>query len=58
MRTLFANGYVVTMDDAGTELSNGWILVDDGFVEAVGEGIRHRRRRSRTSAERLSRRAS
>ena len=38
MRTLFANAYVVTMDDAGTELSNGWILVDDGFVEAVGEG--------------------
>ena len=38
MRTLFANGYVVTMDDAGTELSNGWILVDDGVVEQVGEG--------------------
>src|SRR4029453_15603953 len=38
MRTLFANAYVVTMDDAGTELSNGWILVDDGFIEAVGEG--------------------
>src|SRR4029450_124595 len=37
MRTLFANAYVVTMDDAGNELSNGWILVDDGFVEAVGE---------------------
>src|SRR5437867_8761718 len=38
MRTLFANAYVVTMDDAGTELSNGWILVDDGFVDQVGEG--------------------
>ena len=38
MRTLFANAYVVTMDDAGTELSNGWILVDDGFVVEVGEG--------------------
>src|SRR6187551_127169 len=38
MRTLFANAYVVTMDDAGTELPNGWLLVDDGFVVAVGEG--------------------
>ena len=38
MRTLFANAYVVSMDDAGTELSNGWILVDDGFVVEVGEG--------------------
>ena len=38
MRTLFATAYVVTMDDAGTELSNGWILVDDGFVIQVGEG--------------------
>src|SRR6187397_3372695 len=38
MRTLFANAYVVTMDDAGTELSNGWILVDDGFLVEVGEG--------------------
>jgi cytosine/adenosine deaminase-related metal-dependent hydrolase len=38
MRTLFSNAYVVTMDDAGTELSNGWILVEDGFVEQIGEG--------------------
>ena len=38
MRTLFANAYVATMDDAGMEVSNGWILVDDGFIEAVGEG--------------------
>ena len=37
MRTLFANAYIVTMDDAGTELP-GWLLVDDGFVVAVGEG--------------------
>jgi cytosine/adenosine deaminase-related metal-dependent hydrolase len=38
MRTLFANAYVATMDDAGTELANGWLLVDDGFIEAVGSG--------------------
>src|SRR6187200_3306640 len=38
MRTLFANAYIVTMDDSGTELPNGWLLVDDGFVVAVGEG--------------------
>ncbi|HEU4450228.1 MAG TPA: 8-oxoguanine deaminase [Gaiellaceae bacterium] len=38
MRTLFSNAYVVTMDDAGTEIENGWILVEDGFVVAVGDG--------------------
>jgi cytosine/adenosine deaminase-related metal-dependent hydrolase len=26
------------MDDSGTELTDGWILVSDGFVEAVGDG--------------------
>jgi cytosine/adenosine deaminase-related metal-dependent hydrolase len=36
MRTLFANGHIVTMDEAGTEIANGWLLVDDGFVEEVG----------------------
>jgi cytosine/adenosine deaminase-related metal-dependent hydrolase len=35
---LLRNAYVVTMDDAGTEHENGWILCRDGFVEAVGEG--------------------
>ena len=38
MRTLFANAYVVTMDDAGTELADGWVLVDHAFVEDVGSG--------------------
>jgi 8-oxoguanine deaminase len=38
--TLYANAYVVTMDDAGTELEGAWILVRDGFVEAVGDGDR------------------
>ena len=40
MSTLYANAYVVTMDDAGTEYDGGWLLVRDGFVEAVGEGVR------------------
>jgi cytosine/adenosine deaminase-related metal-dependent hydrolase len=38
VRTLFANAYVVTMDDAGTEHESGWVLVDDAFVEEVGSG--------------------
>lgn len=38
MRKLFANAHIVTMDDAGTEIPNGWLLVDDGFVEEVGSG--------------------
>ncbi|MGH3059881.1 MAG: amidohydrolase family protein, partial [Gaiellaceae bacterium] len=38
MRTLFSNAYVVTMDDTGTEIENGWLLVDDGFVVEVGDG--------------------
>jgi cytosine/adenosine deaminase-related metal-dependent hydrolase len=38
--TLYANAYVVTMDDAGTEHDGGWILVRDGFLEAVGGGER------------------
>jgi cytosine/adenosine deaminase-related metal-dependent hydrolase len=38
MRSLFSNAYVVTMDDEGTELGNGWLLVDDGVVAEIGEG--------------------
>src|SRR3954451_663165 len=37
MRTLFANANVVTTDDAGTELLNRWILVNNGIVEQVGD---------------------
>ena len=60
MRTLYANAYVVTMDDAGTEYANGWLLADDGFVEEVGDGNpppaeATRRSRARTSAARSSR---
>ena len=36
---IYANAYVVTMDDAGTELDGGWIAFGhDGLVEAVGGG--------------------
>ena len=40
MTLLLANAYVVTMDDAATEHENGWILIRDGLVEAVGDGAR------------------
>jgi cytosine/adenosine deaminase-related metal-dependent hydrolase len=38
MKSLFAGGWIVTCDDAGTEHPSGWLLVEDGFVSAVGEG--------------------
>jgi cytosine/adenosine deaminase-related metal-dependent hydrolase len=38
MALLLEHGWVCTMDDAGTELSDGWILVQDGFVESIGAG--------------------
>jgi cytosine/adenosine deaminase-related metal-dependent hydrolase len=38
MSTLYTGGYVVTMDDAGTEYADGWLLEEDGLVAAVGEG--------------------
>jgi cytosine/adenosine deaminase-related metal-dependent hydrolase len=37
-RVLLANGYVATMDDAGSEYDGGWVLIADGLVEAVGTG--------------------
>jgi cytosine/adenosine deaminase-related metal-dependent hydrolase len=36
--TLYANAWVVTMDDAGTEHRDGWLLVEDGVVAACGAG--------------------
>ena len=36
--TLLANAHVVTCDDRGTEYENGWVLVREGLVEAVGGG--------------------
>ncbi|HEU0303819.1 MAG TPA: 8-oxoguanine deaminase [Gaiellaceae bacterium] len=38
MRRLLANGWIVTMDDAGTEHDSGWVLVDGSTVAAVGGG--------------------
>ncbi|HSB37938.1 MAG TPA: 8-oxoguanine deaminase [Gaiellaceae bacterium] len=38
MKRLFADAYVVVMDDAGTEHEDGWVLVEDGLVAAAGAG--------------------
>ena len=35
---IYANAHVVTMDDDGTELANGWVQTEDGLVTAVGAG--------------------
>jgi cytosine/adenosine deaminase-related metal-dependent hydrolase len=34
--TLYANGWVVTMDDDRAEHERGWLLVEDGLVREVG----------------------
>jgi cytosine/adenosine deaminase-related metal-dependent hydrolase len=38
MSALVHGAYVVCLDNAGTEHPDGWILITDGFVEAVGGG--------------------
>ena len=38
MSTLYRNGWIVTMDDAGNEHESGWILVDGSTIAAVGSG--------------------
>ena len=38
MKSLLADAWVLTMDGAGTEHENGWVLVEDGLVAAVGTG--------------------
>jgi cytosine/adenosine deaminase-related metal-dependent hydrolase len=38
VRTLYASGWIVTCDDAGTEHESGWLLVEDGVVAGVGSG--------------------
>ncbi|MGZ8687993.1 MAG: 8-oxoguanine deaminase [Gaiellaceae bacterium] len=35
---LFANAWVVTMDDPGTEHRSGWVHVENGVVVATGNG--------------------
>ena len=36
--TLYANGFIVTMDDGGTEHESGWLLVEGTTIAAVGSG--------------------
>ena len=36
---LLQNGWICSMDDDGTEFPDGWVLVRNGFVEAVGGGV-------------------
>jgi len=38
MSSLLANGHVLALDDEGTELAGGWVLVEDGLVAALGSG--------------------
>ena len=38
MATLYANGWLVTMDDAGTEHESGWVLVDGSEILSLGTG--------------------
>jgi cytosine/adenosine deaminase-related metal-dependent hydrolase len=40
MATLYDNGWFVTMDDAGHEHPDGWMLVDGDVISAVGQGPR------------------
>ena len=38
MKTLLHGAWVVTMDDAGSEHENGWVLIEDGLIASVGGG--------------------
>jgi cytosine/adenosine deaminase-related metal-dependent hydrolase len=38
MSLLLTQAHIVTMDDAGSEHADGWVLIADGRVEAVGGG--------------------
>ncbi len=38
MKTLYTSAFVVTMDDVGTEIPDGWLLVEDELVAGVGDG--------------------
>jgi cytosine/adenosine deaminase-related metal-dependent hydrolase len=38
VKTLYTGAYVVTMDDAGTEHADGWLLVEDELIAGVGAG--------------------
>src|SRR6478672_6011650 len=36
---LLQNGWICTCEDSGAEYRDGWVLVRDGLVEAVGDGV-------------------
>jgi 8-oxoguanine deaminase len=36
--TLYRNGWIVTMDDTGSEHESGWLLVEGSTIVAVGSG--------------------
>jgi cytosine/adenosine deaminase-related metal-dependent hydrolase len=38
MKKIYADAWIVTCDDEGTEHASGWLLVEDGFVASVGAG--------------------
>jgi cytosine/adenosine deaminase-related metal-dependent hydrolase len=38
MSVLLHDAWVVTMDEAGTEYGDGWVLIRDGTIDAVGGG--------------------
>jgi cytosine/adenosine deaminase-related metal-dependent hydrolase len=38
VKTLYTGAHVVTMDDAGRELADGWLLVEDELIAGVGGG--------------------
>jgi cytosine/adenosine deaminase-related metal-dependent hydrolase len=38
VKTLYTSAYVVAMDDAGTEIPDGWLLVEDELVAGIGAG--------------------
>jgi cytosine/adenosine deaminase-related metal-dependent hydrolase len=38
MSTLLRGAWVVQMDDAGSEHEDGWVLIRDGLIDAVGGG--------------------
>jgi cytosine/adenosine deaminase-related metal-dependent hydrolase len=38
VKTLYTGAYVVTMDGAGTEIADGWLLVEDELLAGVGGG--------------------
>ena len=39
MSLLLTGAHVVVMDDAGSEHPDGWVLLADGRIEAVGDGV-------------------